>query len=209
MPDTRETLLAVGLRLLITQAYAATGVQQIVSEAGVPKGSFYNHFASKEEYGAAVLDRYVALLLPPLEAPAGRADPIGAVRAFHEALIRVLDMRPGALRCMLGAFATEVDEESSALRAAMASGIERWVGAYERLFAEAQALGQIRADIPPRQLAEIFWNQWQGSLAQMRVRGSTDSLKLSLDALLATLLAPPARVFATTTARAQERKQAQ
>jgi TetR/AcrR family transcriptional repressor of nem operon len=207
MAETRDALIGTGLRLLIIQAYAATGVQQIVSEAGVPKGSFYNHFVSKEEYGAAVLDRYMDLLLPPLEA--GGADPIGTVRAFHETLIRVLGTRPGALRCMLGAFATEVGEDSTALRTAMASGIERWVGAYERLFAQAQALGQIRADIPARQVAEVFWNQWQGGLAQMRVRGSTDSLSKSLEALLSTLLAPPSPTTGTLNAGEHERKQAQ
>lgn len=190
MPETRDALIAVGLRLLTTQGYAATGLQQIVSEAGMPKGSFYNHFASKEAYCAAVLDRYMELLLPRLESD-GRAGPLGTVRTFHEGLVRVLEIRPGTLTCMLGSFATEVNEASTSLREAMARGIERWVGAYERLFTEAQDRGQVRADIPPRQLAEIFWNQWQGALAQMRIRSSTDSLKLSLEAMLSTLLAPP------------------
>lgn len=187
----RDALISAGLRLFTTQGYAATGVQQIVSEARVPKGSFYNYFASKEVYGAAVLDRYMDAILLRLEAPEGRADPIGTVRAFHQGLIRVLDARPGTLRCMLGAFATEVDAASPALREALTNGIERWTAAYEGLFAEAQLRGEIRADIPARQLAEVFWNQWQGALAQMRVRCSTDSLKLSLEAMLSALLAPP------------------
>lgn len=191
MSDTREALISVGIGLLTTQGYAATGVQQIVSAAGVPKGSFYNHFASKESYCAAVLDRYMEVLLPRLESPGGRSDPVGTVRAFHQGLLRVLDARPGTLACMLGALATEVDEASASLRDAMTSGLERWVGAYEVLFAEGQFLGQVRADIPARQLAEVFWNQWQGGLAQMRVRRSTDSLKLSLEVMLSALLAPP------------------
>lgn len=190
MPETREALIAVGLRLLTRQGYAATGLKQIVAGAGVPKGSFYNHFASKEAYGAAVIERYMDALMPRLEAPEGRADPLAAVRLFHEGLIGMLDLRPGSLSCMLGSLATEVDAGSAALRAAMAQGLDRWVGAYEALFTEAQARGQVRADIAARQLAEVFWNQWQGALAQMRVRGSTESLKSSLNAMLTTLLAP-------------------
>lgn len=189
MPETRETLIAVGLRLLTAQGYAATGLQQIVAEAGVPKGSFYNHFASKEAYCAVVLDRYMDALLPRLESAGRNADPIATVRAFHDGLARILDLRPGSLTCMLGSFATEVDEASVALRGAMRTGLERWVGAYESLFSEGQRLGQIRADIPARQLAEIFWNQWQGSLAQMRVGCSTQSLRLSLEAMLSMLAA--------------------
>lgn len=190
MPDTREALIAVGLRLLTKQGYAATGLQQIVAEAGVPKGSFYNHFASKEAYCAAVLDRYMDVLLPRLESPGGLPDPIDAVRAFHQGLVRILDVRPGTMTCMLGSFATEVDEASTALRQSIANGLERWVAAYEVLFVEAQAKGQVRTDIPARQLAEVFWNQWQGALAQMRVRSSTEPLKLSLEAMLS-MLTPP------------------
>lgn len=190
MPEAREALIAVGLRLLTAQGYAATGLQQIVAEAGVPKGSFYNHFASKEAYCAAVLERYMDALMPRLEALEGRADPLATVRLFHEGLIGVLDLRPGSLSCMLGSLATEVNEASEVLRAAIARGIERWLCAYEVLFAEAQAKGQARADIAARQLAELFWNQWQGALAQMRVQGSTEILKSSLEAMLTTLLAP-------------------
>lgn len=190
MAETREALIAAGLRLLTTQGYAATGLQQIVAEAGVPKGSFYNYFASKEAYCAAVLDRYMDALLPRLETPSGPTDPVGTIRAFHEGLIRVLDLKPGALSCMLGSLATEVDESSAALRDAIANGIERWVSAYEVLFAGAQAKGQVRTDIPARQLAEIFWNQWQGALAQMRARRSTESLKQSLEGMLS-MMSPP------------------
>lgn len=190
MPDTRETLLSVGVKLLTTQGYAATGLQQIVSEAGIPKGSFYNYFASKEAYCAAVLDRYMDFLLLSLESPASAAEPLASVRAFHEGLIRVLGLRPGALACMLGSFATEVEESATTLREAMAKGFERWVRAYEALFAEAQARGELRTDIAARQLAEIFWNQWQGALAQMRIRRSTDSLKASFEAMLSMFAAP-------------------
>lgn len=190
MQDTRETLLSVGLRLLTKQGYAATGLQQIVSEAGVPKGSFYNYFASKEAYCAAVLNRYMDFLLQSLEAPASTADPLASVRTFHEGLIRILGLRPGSLTCMLGSFATEVDESATTLREAMAKGFERWVGAYEVLFAEAQVRGELRTDISARQLAELFWNQWQGALAQMRIRRSTDPLRACLDAMLAMFVAP-------------------
>ena len=57
-PDTRKNLVQVGLRMLHADGYAATGIQSIVEGADVPKGSFYNHFASKEAFGAEVLGAY-------------------------------------------------------------------------------------------------------------------------------------------------------
>src|ERR1700722_6945091 len=55
-PDTYDNLVQAGLRLLHAEGYAATGIQSIVESVNVPKGSFYNHFASKEAFGAEGMD---------------------------------------------------------------------------------------------------------------------------------------------------------
>ena len=57
-PNVRERLLDAGVETFHRRGFNGCGVQEITEAAGVPKGSFYNHFASKEALGAAVLDRY-------------------------------------------------------------------------------------------------------------------------------------------------------
>ena len=57
-PDVRERLLDAGVEIFHRCGFNGCGVQEITEAAGVPKGSFYNHFVSKEALGAAVLDRY-------------------------------------------------------------------------------------------------------------------------------------------------------
>src|SRR3984957_11028955 len=59
--STRNRLIDVGLELMRRHGYGATGLQELLSAAGVPKGSFYHHFASKEEFTTAVIERYAAL----------------------------------------------------------------------------------------------------------------------------------------------------
>ena len=59
-PNLREDILTAGLEALHSRGFNATSVQDITEAAGVPKGSFYNHFASKEELGAAVVEQYAA-----------------------------------------------------------------------------------------------------------------------------------------------------
>lgn len=54
----RQHLIATGLRVLHAQGFNGCGVQEITDAAQVPKGSFYNHFDSKEQFGAEVLGRY-------------------------------------------------------------------------------------------------------------------------------------------------------
>ncbi|MEA3087540.1 MAG: TetR/AcrR family transcriptional regulator, transcriptional repressor for nem operon, partial [Paraburkholderia sp.] len=56
--DFREKLLEAGVALFAETGYHGTGVKDIVERAGVPKGSFYNYFESKEAFGAAILDHY-------------------------------------------------------------------------------------------------------------------------------------------------------
>jgi len=59
---TRDHILDVGGRLVHHKGYTATGLQEILSEAGVPKGSFYFYFKSKEEFGLALIDHYRTVL---------------------------------------------------------------------------------------------------------------------------------------------------
>ena len=59
---TRQHILDIGGRIIHHKGYAATGLQEILSAAGVPKGSFYFYFKSKEEFGLALVDHYRAWL---------------------------------------------------------------------------------------------------------------------------------------------------
>lgn len=59
--ETRELLLRTGVELLTEQGFSATGIDQILRRVGVPKGSFYNYFKSKEAFGAELIERYRVL----------------------------------------------------------------------------------------------------------------------------------------------------
>src|SRR5258707_12513763 len=56
--STRDHLVDVGLELMHQNGYNATGLSDILKAANVPKGSFYHHFSSKEDFAAAALERY-------------------------------------------------------------------------------------------------------------------------------------------------------
>lgn len=56
--DTRAHLLATGYELIAKKGFTAVGIKQILDTAGVPKGSFYHYFASKEAFGEAIIDHY-------------------------------------------------------------------------------------------------------------------------------------------------------
>ena len=59
-PNVKEKLIEAGLKTLLAGGFNGVGVQEITDAAGVPKGSFYNHFDSKETLGAEIVERYGA-----------------------------------------------------------------------------------------------------------------------------------------------------
>jgi TetR/AcrR family transcriptional regulator, transcriptional repressor for nem operon len=60
--DQREALLNAGVTLVHRRGFGATGVREIAASAGVPQGSFTNHFRSKDAFGVLVLERYAEAL---------------------------------------------------------------------------------------------------------------------------------------------------
>ena len=57
---SKDDIVQVGLDIIVSKGFSATGVEAILKQANVPKGSFYNFFSSKEEFGLAIIDKYVA-----------------------------------------------------------------------------------------------------------------------------------------------------
>ena len=78
--DTRAELIAAGMSLLATQGYNATGIEAVLKQAGVPKGSFYHYFGSKEEFGLAVIDHFAERFSQRLDAFLARVSGLSRAR---------------------------------------------------------------------------------------------------------------------------------
>ena len=101
-PSNKEKLLADGLRLVHERGFGASSVRDITQAAGVPQGSFTNHFASKEAFGLEILERYRAMTSAAVRATLrnDRLPPLDRLRAWiggQLAYLRKDDMRRGCL----------------------------------------------------------------------------------------------------------------
>src|SRR5262245_49558975 len=122
-PNHRDLLLDTGLRVLHERGFNATSVQDITEAAGVPKGSFYNHFESKEDLGAEVVLRYLessnktqAVLRDAKLSPHAR------LRKYFEGLVQVAEKKEFCGGCLLGNFGAELSEQSGMIRARVSKG---------------------------------------------------------------------------------------
>lgn len=65
--DTRQHLLDTGRDILAARGFSSVGLSALLQQAGVPKGSFYHYFKSKEQFGEALLEDYFEFYLAELD----------------------------------------------------------------------------------------------------------------------------------------------
>lgn len=191
--DTRTRLLEAGLACFSARGFHGTGIQEIVAAAGVPKGSFYNHYPSKEDFGAAILRHYGEAFLQKWGASLMAAEhkgPLAALRQSYEGLLEGHECCQPKLGCLVGNLAAEISGSSPACREAMIAVIAAWRERFTQYLRQGQALHQVRADIPAEALADFFWVAWEGSLLAMKIQGRTEPVRRCLDFLFTDVLTP-------------------
>jgi TetR/AcrR family transcriptional regulator, transcriptional repressor for nem operon len=163
----RQEIIEAGLAELHTRGYAACSVEDITRAAGVPKGSFYNHFASKEEFAVEAVRRYFQVSGWPTSFDTTSA--VSRLRAGFEALYEGAQDRAFSRGCMWGNLANEVADHSDAIRGELAEGLDAWSAIVTELVARAQRDGEISSASDAAQLGRFIVNAWEGALTRSRV----------------------------------------
>jgi TetR/AcrR family transcriptional repressor of nem operon len=116
--SNREKILSEGLRVVHERGFAGASVRDIVAAAGVPQGSFTNHFASKEAFGLEIIERYfenssrlMAETLRNDERPA-----LERLGAYIDAQIERMGRSSMRNGCLFGNFTAELNDGSEAIR---------------------------------------------------------------------------------------------
>jgi TetR/AcrR family transcriptional regulator, transcriptional repressor for nem operon len=190
--DTREILLEVGNTLFMERGYAGTGLQDILRGAGVPKGSFYHHFGSKEEFGLQLVERFAAVGLAELERRLAEETlpHLQRLRRFFEAAVEGLGQQ-GCCRggCLMGTLGHELANVSEPIRQRVTALFRRWQGRIEGCLRSAQEAGELPGESDPAQLAAYCLLAWEGALQQMKIQRDTAPLRVFLAVTFGPLLA--------------------
>ena len=193
LEQTKQELLEVGLSLFEQKGFNATGIQEIATSAGIPKGSFYNYFASKDEFGVAVINYYTQFNTTIWQDLLGTKDEEASYETLSAAFLtitekyRCAEVKKG---CLLGNLAAEISDASEKCRLAL----QESVNTYKSILAERLLLGQkhgkVRSDLPAQLLADLVWDCWQGSLLRMKIEKSVDPVTQNLELLFKHFLLP-------------------
>lgn len=189
---TRGELLRAGMQLIHQGGFNATGVKDIVAGAGVPKGSFYNHFASKEAFGAEVADAYFGASLTSLQAilQDEQAAPLQRLRNYFEDRAERLSASGYVQGCLLGNLTLETADHSDLIRERVAAHFATWAGLFEACIAQAQQDCAITNSLPAHTLAQFLLNTWEGALLRARSEKDDAPLRDFIDVIFSAVLAP-------------------
>jgi TetR/AcrR family transcriptional repressor of nem operon len=176
-PNVRDKIVRAGLDQFHRAGFNGSSVEDITDLAEVPKGSFYNHFKSKEDLALAVIDRYTEKG-PPQEMLADTAiPPLKRLKAYFAALAQEF-MDSGYDRgCLLGNFSSELADHSEAVRRRLESAFEDWSKSIAGVIKEAQKAGEVDSKLKSEQLAGVLVSAWEGTLLRARVTGESAPLK--------------------------------
>jgi TetR/AcrR family transcriptional regulator, transcriptional repressor for nem operon len=189
---TKTTLLEAGKRLFLERGYSNAGIEAILQEAGVPKGSFYYYFSSKEDFGLQVLDHFARNLGEMLEQSFSdtTASPLERVRRHFETIVEKLESRGCCGGCLIGNLSQEMADQSEAFRSRLEEIFERWVDRLADCLGQAQKAGEIPAHLDVRELAEFWLNSWQGAILRAKTMRSTAPLRTFLSMIFGYVLQP-------------------
>lgn len=179
--DTRQHLLDTGHRMMAEKGFTSVGLSEILQTAGVPKGSFYHYFKSKELYGQALLEDYFVGYLADME----RRLTLPGLSAYE----RLMDYWQGwqnrctleghGDECLVVKLSAEVADLSESMRLTLRDGAERIVARITTCLEE----GQLDKSLPvtdARQLAETLYQLWLGASLLNKLQRTGQSLQTSM-----------------------------
>ena len=171
--ETQRKLVEATVRLMLRQGFAGTTVDEICGEAGVTKGSFFHHFASKEAIGVAAVEAW-GRMGRALYAEAwsdASADPLEQLHRMFEIMIGFTERPDQPCVCMVGMMSQELALTTPAMQAACARELDLWTANVAKLLAAAKQARQPAREFDPEQVAWFLNSLWQGSMLVAKTRG--------------------------------------
>jgi TetR/AcrR family transcriptional repressor of nem operon len=182
MTSSKDKIIAAARGLMLTKGYPGTSVDEIISAAGVSKGSFYHAFKSKEELGAAVAEQYFheAVAVIGTGHYEQIKDPLERAFAFV-AHIQTSSQVLWNHGCMLGSFAMDVSGTHPAIASCLSRLMNQLEERISRLLEPIAAAGA-RADMPgPRDLANQMMASIEGGIVMAKAHGDPNRISQAIN----------------------------
>lgn len=180
--ETKRQLLQQGMAMLLERGFNDLGIAAVLEATRTPKGSFYHHFKSKEDFGLQVIELYMAEVHAGLDQCLGDSTvaPLTRVRRFFE-LSAEKYRTEGYLGCLLGGLGQELSGVSEAFRQKVEACLSEIARRIAGCLDEAVRRGDLGPETDPHAMADLLINCWEGAALRTRLRRDPAPLHDMLD----------------------------
>src|ERR1700722_16080673 len=189
--SSRNVVLNAGSKLFIERGFGACRGQDITDAAGVPKGSFYNHFKSKEALAAAVLTEYGKGTTDRSILSNSKLTPLARLKKHFAALNDHFSQCHDG--CLVGKFMAEVSEDTPQIRHELLKVLTLWGEQISAAIAEGQQQGSIRSDLKASELANFLIDSYEGAILRTRVEKNPAALKAFVKVVFSSIVVAEGR----------------
>ncbi|WP_346837711.1 TetR/AcrR family transcriptional regulator [Microbulbifer sp. SAOS-129_SWC] len=180
--DTRQHLLDTGHRVIAGKGFCGVGLSEILKSAGVPKGSFYHYFQSKEQFGQALLEYYFRRYLADLEQLFSRGDMTAAERlmSYWQEWLRTYSAGCEEQKCLVVKLSAEVADLSEPMRLTLRDGTDRILAQLVRCIEAGRADGSLPARLDAQATASSLYQLWLGASLLTKLHRTGQPLEQAL-----------------------------
>jgi TetR/AcrR family transcriptional repressor of nem operon len=172
----RDKIVAAGTTVFHRAGFNGCSIEDITNAAGAPKGSFYNHFKSKEQLLLVAIDRYAEAghleVLTDESTP-----PLKRLKKYFDLLAADFAESGYERGCMHGNLAAEVADHNPEVREKLGAVFSAWVDFLADVVRQGQRAGEIGSSHHARSLAGFILSAWEGTLVRVRATRDPELLK--------------------------------
>ncbi|RBQ18000.1 TetR/AcrR family transcriptional regulator [Spongiactinospora rosea] len=172
--DTRRSILDAAQRIMAHKGFAAVGINEVLTAAGVPKGSFYHYFGSKDAFGEAMMKSYFIDYLADMDRVFAEPGLTSAQRlmTYWQSWRETQSVDDCQGKCLAVKLGAEVADLSETMRIALKDGTTAIVERLARVIAAGVEDGSLSIEGDPEQVAEVLYEMWLGASVLAKVRRS-------------------------------------
>lgn len=186
----RHELICVGSNLIAQRGFNAASINELLSRTDVPKGSFYYYFASKEDFGLAIIDDFASRCQEQLKSCLENEQytPLTRLRNYFELKIVDLESCDCIDGCLIGNLAQELSAQNELFRDRLKQVFNSWERSFAQCLDAAKVAGELEDYNHSGHLAKFILSSWQGAILQAKVEKSIVPLKTCVTILFERVL---------------------
>ena len=189
--DKRDQLIQTGQQIIVQQGFNAAGLNKILTAAGVPKGSFYYYFSSKDDFGLAIIDSFAEKYQKKLKHIL-KDDEVPYLERLHNYFKSgIADMKASECNdgCLMGNLAQELSAQNELFRDRLSEIFLDWERAFADCLQAAKEAEELNSARDTLALAKFILAGWQGAILQAKVNKSVEPMETFIAVLFDCILA--------------------